>query len=203
MKVEVSDADRTLAADIHRLFSAKPHSEHIASEFALAHLAAVLRTNDVQSALEFGAGIGTLTYLLLSHGLAVECTEKHPICLAALDENLPPEMRERLTVHSRRPPPAKPFDLIIIDGRVKGAGYAKKGTICFAEGSRAEARAKLETALNTQGLTCRFTNYPTGREIRWRTTRFGFKIPQFRHPSGVIIHRRGCWIGRVEVRAPQ
>jgi hypothetical protein len=198
MKIRVGAADRRVARHIHQMFSAKPHSEHIASEFALAHLGAVLRTNAVQSALEFGAGIGTMTYLLLSRGVAVECTEQHPLCLAALDENLPPDMREGLIIHSKGAVPAKPFDLIIIDGKVDGSGYAKDGTICFAEGSRATARAQLEAGLNKQGLTCRFKNYPSRRELRWRPTRFGFNIPRLRHPSGMFVYIRGCWIGRVE-----
>jgi hypothetical protein len=192
MDVNPTTADWQKAAEVHRLFSAKPNSKHIASEFALAHLAAVLRTQKIRTVLEFGAGIGTVTYLLLSSrpDSEVECTERNELCLAALSQNLAAGMRERLTIYSDGSVPERPFDLIVIDGKVSGGGYAREGTICFAEGNRANSRSKLEAALNSQGFTCTYVEYRRPVTIRWRTTRFGFPIPH--------ISNKGCWIGSVE-----
>ena len=196
MRVTVTSQDEQRAREVHRLFSAKLHSEHIASEFALAHLAAVLRANEVRTVLEFGAGIGTMTYLLLSTlpELAVECTEKNELCFRALEDNLPAAMRARLHIHTERYPVIKggPFDLVIIDGRVApGPNLLKAGSICFAEGDRESGRSTIEAALAERGLTCMFTNYENPRLI-WRASRFGVPRPS--------IARKGCWIGRVETR---
>jgi hypothetical protein len=189
MQVEVTRADWQKAREIYRLFSAKPNSEHIASPFSLAHVAAILRLQEVRSVLEFGAGIGTITYLILSSSeAAVHATETHPLCLRALDENLPSEYRGRLTIHSGRRPSLKgPFDLVVIDGGTDPGSAFGPGTIFFAEGDRTKARAAIEAAVAKQGLTCSFTHHcPAG--FGWRRTRFGFPVPS---------RRKGCWIGRV------
>jgi hypothetical protein len=197
MKVKVSDADRRSAAEVHRLFSAKPHSEHIASEFALAHLAAILRTGEITSVLEFGAGIGTVTYLVLSRvpHARVHCTEHNALCLSELAANLPPKMRERLTIHaSADTVPAEPFDLLIIDGKVSGANYVRPGSIYFVEGHRSQARVWLSDELNRRGLTCRFRKHPGPPKISWGVTRMQIPVP--------IMKRRGCWVGMVSATRP-
>jgi protein-L-isoaspartate O-methyltransferase len=210
MKVEVSEADRTLAADIHRLFSAKPDSEHIASKFALAHLAAILRTHKIGSVLEIGAGIGTMTYLLLSmlpDSVAVVCTEANELCLAALDENLPREVRNRLMVHRDAHLVERAFDLVVIDGSVDGvtAALFRPGSVCFAEGKRAKERRKIQQLLNERQMACAFTNYLpwsfqfVRQRIEWRPLRVRLKAwLGIEKPLPAITRRKGCWVGRVE-----
>src|SRR5215207_3102544 len=181
MKVEVTEADRALAADIHRLFSAKPHSEHIASEFALAHLAALVRTQDFRSVLEFGAGIGTMTYLLLSRlpAATVDCTDPNETCFSALGLDLPREMRTRLMIHRDASQLGRAFDLVIIDGAVDGvtATLFTPGSVCFAEGKRAKERRTIQQLLNESQMACAFTNYLpwrfqfTRHRIEWRPLR--------------------------------
>ena len=196
MWVEVTRADRRKAQKVYRMFASKPDSEHIASEFALAHLAAVLRTNEIKSVLEFGAGIGTATYLILSSrpDVAVDCTERVPLCLEALERNIPPHLRQRLTVHSGREPVAGTFDLVVMDGRTDcDAILLKPGSVCFAEGRRGKARAMIEETLRVRGQSCHFTEYKhIYRVIRWRPNRF--KIPI---PHTIWKKRKGCWIGQV------
>ena len=213
MKIDVTRADWRRAGETHRLFSAKPHAEHIASKFALAHLAAILRTYDVRSVLEFGAGIGTLTYLLLAsrHDLTVVCTERKSLCLNCLEQNIPSGMRERLTIHAENPPSIEgTFDLVIIDGKIKNALFLKPGSISFVEGQRTRERRNLETLLNEYGMTCEFTNHLQWRlEIAWQRPKWrplrrlrGWGMEEIKVP--ILVRRKGCWIGRVEpVRALQ
>jgi 16S rRNA A1518/A1519 N6-dimethyltransferase RsmA/KsgA/DIM1 with predicted DNA glycosylase/AP lyase activity len=48
--------------------------------------------------LEFGSGIGTITYLLLSanQSLTVVGVEANAFCLAQLDQNIPDDFKARL-----------------------------------------------------------------------------------------------------------
>jgi predicted O-methyltransferase YrrM len=176
---DLTPKDRENARNVHQLFSAKQHSEHVASEFALAHLAAILRTHDIGSVLEFGAGIGTITYLLLttlSENVRVHCTERDELYLALLNQNLTRDMQSRLVVHTAADAPLKGgFDLVIIDGDIsRGSAFLDRGSVCFFEGNRRKARGAIELSLNQRGLTCALRNYiPSGSE-------------------------KGCWIGRVK-----
>jgi len=72
--------------------------------------------------LEFGAGIGTLTYLLLGvrdPRLNVVALETNPFCLAQLERNIPEEFKPRLTViPTAGSVPQMHFDLIVVDGRL-------------------------------------------------------------------------------------
>jgi hypothetical protein len=176
---------------VNERFSKKPGSKHIASTFALAHLARVLRTNEITSAFELGAGIGTMTYLLLSElpsSVRVECTEPNEFCVEQLHHNIPAEMLHRLLIHPNSDPRTKTtFDLVIIDGLVKPPfTFIRPGTICFVEGERGKARHIIQTDLASRGLVCKFRNYPRGvRLIRGTVHR-------------ALRTRKGCWIGIVE-----
>lgn len=89
MKVEPSALDWAYAKSVYDEFSQKPGAQHIASEFALAHLGAVLNKVKPNSVLEFGAGIGTITHFLLKHPANighVTTTENNPYCLDQLIE---------------------------------------------------------------------------------------------------------------------
>jgi predicted O-methyltransferase YrrM len=164
MKGQLTSADLHEAGEVYHLFSSRPHSEHIATEFALAHLTALLRKHQIGSVLEFGAGIGTITYLLLStlsENVIVECTEQDHQCLAFLEQNLTAEMRKRVVIHSDGLARwERPFDLVIIDGDVSpGSDFLDRKSICFAEGNRRKARTAIESSLSERGLTCPFTNH--------------------------------------------
>lgn len=187
MRIEVTKADWRKGREVHRLFKAKRHSEHIASEFALAHLAAVLRTNEIRSVLEFGAGIETITYLILSSlpETSVECTERHPLCLDALEQNISPDLRDRPTIYNDEQPVSGLFDLIVMDGKSDtSAVRLDEGAICFAEGGRTKARATLGPTLKERGLSADFTQYRPRRSIGLRPTRWEIPLPKF--------DRKGC-----------
>jgi predicted O-methyltransferase YrrM len=95
--------------------------KHIATRRALICLATVVRKHQPKAVLEFGTGIGTITYLLLSAGteLNVVGVEDSPFCIEQLQRNIPEEFKPRLTVVSKNDVPGdRRFDLIVIDGRL-------------------------------------------------------------------------------------
>jgi hypothetical protein len=83
---------------------------------------------------------------MLPDSVAVVCTEANEVCLAALDVNLPREMRNRLMVHCYAPVVERAFDLVVIDGSVDGvtAALFRLGSVCFAEGKRAKERRRIQ-----------------------------------------------------------
>lgn len=195
MQIKPTAHDWRLAQNIHKRFSRKTGSEHIATKFALAHLSAVLRVNDIRSALEFGAGIGTISYLLLSElpdDVKVECTEHSAFCRTQLLHNIPSSLYDRLVIHETKTPMlTKQFDLVIVDGSIShDPRYLGVGSICFVEGNRRGIVDMLQCSLAERGLTCDFINHMPRRRIAWRLTRFHI-------PRPVLKRIKGCWIGRV------
>jgi hypothetical protein len=190
--ITVTKDDRALARRVHSVFAAKPGAKHIASEFALAHLAAVLRQHSIHSVLEFGSGIGTITYLLLNTlppTARVVCAERDEWCRSQFANNIPADLQSRITLFPEsRPKISGTFDLIVIDGPTGVCGV-RDGSIIFAEGGRTTDRMTLQKYAVTLGLTCEFTHYPQpGYRIRWRMSRLGISLPRIRP-------RKGCWIG--------
>ena len=196
MQIKLTADDWRLARDIHKRFSWKTGSKHIATKFALAHLSAVLRTTEIRSVLEFGAGIGTISYLLLNelpNDVQVECTEHSDFCRSQLSHNIPSSLYERLIIHETKQPMLKnQFDLVIIDGSVsRDTGFFADGSICFVEGNRRGIVDRIQRSLAERGLTCHFVNYMPRRKIAWRLTRFYI-------PRTVLKPVKGCWISRVQ-----
>jgi hypothetical protein len=205
LRVTPSAADWRIARAVHALFAGKPGSEHIATEFALAHLAALVRTNPVKSVLEFGSGIGTITHLLLEllPDAHIVCAERNAWCRQQFEANIPPGSRSRVTLMPlARPPVEDRFDLVVVDGPVsRGAAYLADGSVVFGEGRRSNTRSKLCADLAANQMRCNFAVYhEPDREwkLGWPMTPFGFRLP-------ILLYRRtkGCWIGRVEQAAHQ
>lgn len=206
MKITPKNEDFILAQSVFDLFSQKPGSEHIASCFALSYLNAMLRTKKPKSILEFGAGIGTITYLLLSHPSNIEsvvATENNPFCLEQLNINLTNQMKQRVEIVAELKGLVKfqqKFDLVIFDGgfnQPEQYKFLEKGAVCFIEGARKATRRAIEMELSKRDLKCIFTNYNRGKKLfsmRLRKSKkTGFTYPRFK--IGKII--KGCWIGEV------
>lgn len=66
MRVLPTLGDWLTAYRVHRRFASRPGGKHIATWRALICLAALVRKDQSTAVLEFGTGIGTITYLLLS-----------------------------------------------------------------------------------------------------------------------------------------
>ena len=206
MQVEPSESDWAFAKSVHDEFSQKPGAQHIASEFALAYLSAVLNKVKPNSVLEFGAGIGTITYFLLKHSANighVTTTENHPNCLEQFAANISEEFGGRYDLivdDSALVPGQRPYELVIVDNSVSARGYAylDHGMTCFVEGARSENRREIQSELAGRGLRCDFVNYNRGMQyfsiVLRRSKKFGIPYPKFR----LRKVRKGCWIGAVE-----
>jgi protein-L-isoaspartate O-methyltransferase len=186
---EPNSADWRIARDVYRRFVARPGAENIATAGALAYLAATLRQQPSSRILEFGAGIGTITYLLLTfppETRTIVSTEANPFCLDQLRENIPAPLWSRLMLVSDGSLPTDPrFDLIIVDGKVPKCtdySYLREGVVCFVEGNRGKVRSEIESVARTKGLTISFVRLPPRGALRigWHPTRFGFSRPHLR-----------------------
>ena len=206
MNVTPSEADWELARSVGNEFRPKPGSEYIASDFALAHLSAVLNAIRPDSVLEFGAGIGTITYFLMKHPVSIghlTTIENHPFCLAQFAANIPAEFEDRYELVNEIgdvAPGARRYDLVIVDHTVgkEGCALFEQGVVCFVEGARGKTRQLFNAELGERGLRCDLTNYD--RERRnfslsiEHCARSGLPYPKIRFPRTI----KGCGIGVVE-----
>jgi hypothetical protein len=195
---------------VHRLFAAKVGAEHIATLTALEYLAALCREHPVKSVLEFGAGIGTLTYLLLKvlpSDARIVCAERHEWCRQQFETNIPNEQRGRVKLLPEgRPELHDVFDMVVVDGPVTaGAHYVREGTLFFIEGARTKTWRSISEFLQTRNLTCSPTEYSLGGSY-WKKNRFGlprrWKKNRFGLPVPKKSRIKGCWIGVVQAAAP-
>ena len=205
MELQINDEDEAFARKFFSDYNRKPGSERIASEFAIAHLSALLRQIKPASVIEHGAGIGTMTHALLAHPANIAeviTTENNDFCLQQLAVNIPAELSDRLQVVSN-PDDLKPLikqcDLVIFDGGSVSndeLAFIGKGSVCFIEGSRSYTTNKINEKLKKDGLICHFKNYHQGyryfalswythpmtgkkkRKFRFRKLRKGFKLGQ-------------------------
>lgn len=178
----------------------------MATLFALAHLSALLAAVKPRSAIEFGAGIGTLTYAILAHPCkvaTVTTSEDNDFCLGQLERNIPDAFKSRLTVITGMDQLASapaPVDLVAFDGGFYDPGevrFLAAGSVCFIEGARASTRRIVEAKLAERGLACDLENHFQGYRYfafdHWRdrdTNKHNFR---FRWRKKI----KGCWIGRV------
>jgi hypothetical protein len=193
LRLRPNAADWSEARSIHRQFKSKPGSDHIASEFALAHLSALLRRHgpEITSVVEIGSGIGTITYLLVSRlpeSTRIVCTEHNSFCLQQLECNLPSWMLNRISLQRQKNPRiVGECDLAIIDGKLwPPLDYLRAGTICFAEGSRTDSQAIINADLKSRGIYLGMKWYPAGFTLIWH-----------RNELTKFLPTKGCWIGTV------
>ena len=195
MRVEPKFHDWMSAYRVYRRFATRPGSEHIATWRALACLSALVKLRQPESVLEFGTGIGTITYLLLSAlpKLTVVGLETNPFCLTQLDRNIPDKLKPRLTVVTdRKAPLVGAFDLIVIDGRLPKSQdwpFLRRGTLCFVEGNREHQSATLVEIAKSKNLVLDLEKQSPGElHIAWQRTGLGI-------PRPVLWRRKTCRIG--------
>lgn len=206
IQLSPTDADWELAKETFDDFTCRLGARHIATEFALAHLSALLRTKRPATVLEIGAGIGTITQLLLTHPAGVShvtSTEDHPFCIEQIEMNIPRDLRPRLELIKTTEDLGRLercFDLIVLDGDVGTADkfrFMDKGSVCFVEGARSNIRNALNAQLAERGLICQFSNYNRGRKrvaLVWRKAEFNdMPIPKLKFNKVI----KGCWVGEV------
>lgn len=193
----------TLARDIYAEFRAKPESQHIATEFALVELANLVGRIKPRRVLEIGAGIGTITKLLLQHPdrpQYLTATEAHPVCLSELEKNLNGLSRSGydLVQSAEQLDTGIEYDLVIFDGTLddeKQYAVFKPGTWCFVEGSRGKTIESLKKHLQKRGLTINIEQRkPGGKKLKLLSARriMGLPLPAFRFKP-----LKGCSMGQV------
>ena len=192
-----------LASDIFREFNAKPESQHIANEFALTELARLIASVRPQSILEIGAGIGTITKLVLTHPnrpTHLTSTEGHPVCLSELSKNLKGiELTGYTLVNSATELDLnRHYDLMIFDGTLDDEQqYAvfSSGTWCFVEGNRSKTMEALKQKLAERGMTIAFEKKrPDDKKFRLFSSR---RFLGLRLPALMMNPVKGCSLGQV------
>lgn len=137
--------NRDLAVHNYKRFCELDGSDYIASEFALETILKIVKKFNVQTILELGLGIGSISDTVLKYSkkddkkISYVGTEKNEFCLNALKKNLinydDIELYAELNQIKNNE-----FDLIIIDGYddtlKEIAVFCKKNTIIFIEGDR-------------------------------------------------------------------
>jgi hypothetical protein len=192
-----------LAADLFREFVAKPESQHIASEFSLRELSRLIARVKPQRVLEIGAGIGTITKLLLTHlhrPAHLTVTEAHPVCIGELTKNLQGlELTGFSTVQTAHQlDTTVHYDLVIFDGTLdddKQYQVLQLGTWCFVDGGRNITIEALKNKLKNRKLTISMDNrLPGGKKLKlWSPRRFlGLPLPALK-----LEPIKGCSIGQV------
>jgi hypothetical protein len=137
VKIEPQESDRLRAHKLHCMFSGLPLAQHIASEWALMHLSALQRLVKPKRTLEIGAGIGTITSMLLYSTAEITAVEPESRFREELRKNI--GLHDRLRVVSDLKTVEPPFDLVVIDGEFP-RNWEKvigKHTLLFLEGVRA------------------------------------------------------------------
>jgi len=118
------------AKEIHKMFSDLIGSEHIATSINLQIVIDLCNELKPVRVLELGGGIGTITYTLLENSSAiVDVYEDNSFCIDQLKKNLLSfKNRYNIINNYKLLPPARNYDLIVIDG-----GNGKKHDGGFAD----------------------------------------------------------------------
>jgi len=196
MRVLPTVSDWVLGRRVYRRFASRPGAGHIATSRALACLAAIVRRHRPKEVVEFGAGIGTITFLLLSASpeTKVVAVEANPFCLDQMAKNIPDELKPRLTLTTVNDPQLdRRFDLIVIDGDYESnrkRAFLLPDTICFIEGNREHQADLLRAMAAEKGLSIDLDpQFPWMRRLHWYKTR----LPLVWAPS--IRRSNSCKIG--------
>jgi len=114
------------AAAIYRDFKQRPGSGHIAKPVTIEALLQLIQKLQPRRILEMGGGIGAISYTLLKHSKArVDVYEDSEFCREQLRQALR-EFTDRYQIIEdyRVLPPAREYDLVIVDG---GSGRSGDG----------------------------------------------------------------------------
>lgn len=160
VKLDIS----TKAREWFDTFNAKAGSEHIANLVALEAVLEILRDLKPRRVLDVGAGIGTLTALVLQYSDAeVVAIEDNEFCLGEFRKNVA-NAEERCTLAGYHYYPVRDYDLVLIDGGNGGHNGGYSGftgdllknipipRAVFIEGKRFEQRQEARKALSKRTI---------------------------------------------------
>ncbi len=121
-KIKLHNFDPEAVA-VYERFRQLPRSEHIAKPATLHVLLELCRREHLESILELGGGLGTISHLVLKYSQAkLDVYEHDPYFASQLAENLK-EFGGRFQILKdyRILPPRREYDLVVVDG-----GQARK-----------------------------------------------------------------------------
>ena len=201
MTITPTADDWKLASEIYAEFRAKPESQFIATRYALAYLSALISEIKPRCVLEIGAGIGTVTKLLLVHPVGVGSlisTEAHEGCRQLLSQNLPVSDRLHLYHDVKEAADGGPFDLVVLDSVIEPTHCSVLGneTTFFVEGFRGKERRTMEQFFTQAGKTVVFEQYAPGWRVRRKSRLFLGIVPKFK-----LCRPKGCFVGHVQSQA--
>jgi spore coat polysaccharide biosynthesis predicted glycosyltransferase SpsG len=137
--------DKDLPVQNYKRFCGLEGSEYIASEFALETILKIIKIFKVNTILELGLGIGSISDTVLKYAkeahknIGYVGTEKNDFCLNALKSNVLDFDKIELYAELNQIQNKK-FDLIIIDGYddtlKEVVAFCEQSTIIFIEGDR-------------------------------------------------------------------
>ena len=168
-KIQLSKLDLSLGEEWHEKYKSKNGSDHIAGKYALAVLSYVLRNLKPSVVVELGAGIGTMTDMVINHPEftpdKIICFEDNTFCLEQLAVNLNPERFTNLSIHQKIKDLTQynlKADLFLGDGGT----YTKddfsligRQTTLLYEGERRKHREMYEQIARDQSWEFRATKY--------------------------------------------
>ena len=104
-----------IVLDVYSKFKSYKGSEHIATISSMMNLLEIIQTKSFREVLDFGAGIGTISALVLDNTTAnITAVEKNAYCANEFKKHLLPNKRINLCSSL----PEKLFDLCIIDDSI-------------------------------------------------------------------------------------
>jgi 16S rRNA G1207 methylase RsmC len=137
--------NRDLAIQNYKRFCEFEGSDYIASEFALETILKIIKKFNVNTILELGLGIGSISDTVLKYSkkdrkkISYVGTEKNEFCLKAIKKNIIDYNQIELYAELNQIKKNK-SDLIIIDGYddtlMEIVAFCKNNTIVFIEGDR-------------------------------------------------------------------
>jgi hypothetical protein len=111
----VNSNNEKIVLDIYSKFKSYKGSEHIATISSMMNLLEIIQTKLFREVLDFGAGIGTISALVLGNTTAnITAVEKNAYCANEFKKHLLPNRRINLCSSL----PKKLFDLCIIDDSI-------------------------------------------------------------------------------------
>lgn len=135
----MTDDNSKIVNDIYKKFKGYNGSEHIATTNSMMNLLEIIQDNTFCEVLDFGAGIGTISALLLDNTSGrITAIEKNEWCTKEFTKNLLPN--HRIDLYSYLP--KKHFDLCIIDDLITVVeimrifSSAGNNLVVFIEGRR-------------------------------------------------------------------
>lgn len=156
---------RLYAENVFARFRALPGSDEIATAFAIEGLTRLLRRHRPRTVIEVGAGLGTLSQVILDHGPAatsLTVLERNGWCGARWAENLAEAVVGacvfRLSAWPEKPYgwPVRPVDLLVVDDWLplrydQVEVLLGQRALAFFEGNRTVERCIVREGLRAKG----------------------------------------------------